>query len=269
MKHRQHNKTLGQVFLHDKNIVSKIIQEAPISSRVYEIGCGKGILTEALSRHASEVHVIEVDTRWIDWVQKRHLPNITFHAMDILKFTDFQPNAVIVANIPYHITTPIISHLIHLKQHLSSITIMIQKEVAKRIISPHNCKNYGLLSIYCHYHFSIRNGFFVSRNCFTPIPNVDSQVITLTPKPSILSQYDEWLFFLFTKSIFWGRRKTIGTCLKQSPYIYPVQHIDTNRPELRKRGEALSLHELLTLFHTIKHDLSPIHSVDSHGMMLG
>lgn len=258
MSYKQHSKTLGQVFLHDKNIVHKIVNLTQKHMLTYEIGCGKGILTEALSNHASSVHVIEIDHRWIEWVEKKQLPNITFHHKDVLTFTDFKPNSIVIANIPYHITTPIIEHLIQYKHRLSSITIMVQKEVAQRIISNHNCKNYGLLSIYCQYHFNIDKGFIVSRNCFTPMPNVDSQIISLQPKESALSPSNESLFFLFAKSLFWGRRKTIETCLKKAPYIRYEADISKHYPELRKRGESFSLTELLNLFNKLKSNLSPV-----------
>ena len=141
---RQHTKTLGQVFLHDKNIINKIIKFASPSKTdtLIEIGCGKGILSKALADCCESLHVIEIDERWLNHVKAMNLNNIKFHHQDILKF-DLASigNAKIIANIPYQITTPIIDHFTKFKTELTSITIMIQKEVADRILAKENSKN--------------------------------------------------------------------------------------------------------------------------------
>ena len=255
---KQHTKTLGQVFLNDPNIIQKIIQLAnpKPSEQIIEIGCGKGILSKELYSISKNIHIIEIDSRWIEYVQEE-LPNATYHLQDILTF-DFKklPNkSTIISNLPYQITTPILSHIATNKSHINACTIMIQKEVAQRILAPSNCKEYGLLTIFCNYHFHCKKGFNVSRNCFYPKPNVDSYVLQLIPKKSALNKTDEALFFALTKSLFWGRRKTMLTCLKKSPYIHysPKKTIKTN--QLTKRGETLSLDQLFLLFNELKPDI--------------
>ena len=177
---KQHARTLGQVFLHDHNILKKIIQFSNLAqgSNVIEIGCGKGALTQYLAQK-NHVSVIEIDDRWIHYVMALKLPNVHFIHHDALTvdYSQFSNGCPVVANIPYHITTPLIIALAQAQPQLGPITIMIQDDVAKRILSQPGTKSYGALSIFCAYHFNITNGFFVSRQCFQPIPNVDSYVL--------------------------------------------------------------------------------------------
>jgi 16S rRNA (adenine1518-N6/adenine1519-N6)-dimethyltransferase len=261
---KQHTKTLGQVFLHDLNIIKKIVNFAHPHSQtpIIEIGCGNGILTQALAS-ISPVNVIEIDPRWLNKVKALGMPNVTFTQNDALNvdYTQFQKGSPIIANIPYQITTPLIEHLSKYKSHLGPITIMIQADVADRLRATTGSKRYGAMSIFCQYHFIIKKGFFVSRQCFYPKPNVDSYVLTLVPKASVLLPKDERLFFAMTRTFFWGRRKTMSTCLKSSPYLSILRPIspDTNTI-LRQRGESLSLTDLLALFRKISPD---IHHKDS------
>ena len=260
---RQHTKTLGQVFLHDQNIIKKIIRYANPSpaQRIIEIGCGKGILSSALAALGNDLHIIEIDERWLSTVKALNLANTTHHLCDVLTFdfSQFNGKSTIIANIPYNITTPILDHIIQYKNHIQELTIMIQKEVAERILSQPNSKTYGLLTIFCNFHFTITKGFNVSRSCFKPAPNVDSYVLKLIPKKAPLSTTDSHLFFAMARSLFWGRRKTILNCLSQSPYITCTPNIKSNN-EISKllatRGETHSLTGLLSLFNNIKYDIS-------------
>lgn len=252
---KQHTKTLGQVFLTDKNIIDKIITFASPESSVpiIEIGCGKGILTQALAK-IGPVYIIEIDQRWSDYVKSLKLDNITIFEEDVLKvnFSEFPNNSPIIANIPYQITTPLIEHLIKYKYCLGSITIMVQKEMAGRLIAQPGSKDYGAMSIFCQYHFTIKKGFSVSRNCFNPKPNVDSYVLKLTAKKPCLPDTLEPLFFAMTRTFFWGRRKTMLTCLKSSPYIELISKLTLEQQiKLKQRGESLSLIELIKLFNDI------------------
>ena len=260
---KQFTKSLGQVFLNDQNIIKKIINFASPSPkiRIIEIGCGKGILSSELSKISSDLHIIEIDNRWATYVQNLQLPNTTMHCQDALKFNfnQFNSKSSIIANIPYQITTPLIEHFVQHKHKLSKCTIMIQKEVADRILANSNSKTYGLLTIFCNYHFEIEKGFNVSRNCFFPSPKVDSHVLSFTPKKRMLTIKDEPKFFAMTKSLFWGRRKTILKCLMSSPYLICDKSIKEQlniQEELIKRGETLSMKQLISLFTKIKQKIS-------------
>ena len=108
---KQHTKTLGQVFLHDKNIIKKIITlgKPDPNLAIIEIGCGRGILTKALNNIAP-VHVVEIDERWLNEVKNMSLKNVTFHHIDALKisYDTFPKGSAVIANIPYQITSPLI-----------------------------------------------------------------------------------------------------------------------------------------------------------------
>jgi 16S rRNA (adenine1518-N6/adenine1519-N6)-dimethyltransferase len=162
--------------------------------------------------------------------------------------------ASLIANIPYNITTPLIAHLAQYKQHFDSITIMIQKEVAQRLLADPGTKQYGAFGIFCQYHFAIEKGFVVSRQCFSPIPGVDSMVIRLLPRKSALSPTDEARFFSMTRSFFWGRRKTMLNCLLQSPHANVDRAIQDDidlTNILAARGEVLGLNDHLALFQRV------------------
>ncbi|RAP24814.1 ribosomal RNA small subunit methyltransferase A [Candidatus Marinamargulisbacteria bacterium SCGC AG-343-K17] len=255
---KQHTKTLGQVFLHDQNIINKIITLSNPSPNkpIIEIGCGKGILTKALS-NIGPTHVIEIDERWIKHVSDLKLKNVTFTQKDALKvdYSSLPKGAPVIANIPYQITSPLIETLSEVKHHLGPITIMIQKEMADRLLAKKNTKTYGSMTIFCNYHFTITKGFNVSRHCFTPEPNVDSSVIQLTAKNDVFSESDAALFFAMTRSFFWGRRKTMINCLLNSPHLHCKPTIKSNKQLsniLSKRGESLGLEEHQQLFNDIK-----------------
>ena len=141
---KQHTKTLGQVFLNDPNIIQKIIQLAnpKPSEQIIEIGCGKGILSKELYSISKNIHIIEIDSRWIEYVQEE-LPNATYHLQDILTF-DFKklPNkSTIISNLPYQITTPILSHIATNKSHINACTIMIQKKLRNAFLHHQTAKN--------------------------------------------------------------------------------------------------------------------------------
>lgn len=255
---KQHTKTLGQVFLHDQNIIQKIIAFASPSPHIplIEIGCGKGILTQALAALGHPLHVIEIDNRWLTTVKALNLPNTTFSKQDALT-VDFSshPRSAIIANIPYQITSPLIEHFSTHKNQFESITIMIQHEVAQRLLAKNNTKAFGAFTLFSNYHFDIRKGFRVSRHCFSPEPNVDSMVIKLTPKKNALSDNDTQRFFAMTRSFFWGRRKTMLNCLMNSPYCHCSPDIQENHAlthALKQRGEALNLENHLALFEQVK-----------------
>ena len=251
---KQHKKTLGQVFLHDKNIIEKIVNFANPSPKIpiLEIGCGRGSLTQALASIGSELRVIEIDERWLNEVKNLNLPNTSFILDDALNvnFSNF-PKCNLIANLPYQITSPLIEHFVTHKTQFHSLTIMIQKDVADRLLSEKNKKQFGSMTIFCCYHFEITRGFSVSRNSFTPVPNVDSYVIKLTPKKSHFKPAEEKLFFAMTRSFFWGRRKTMLNCLLNSPYLTCSPHIRDHKllcNELAKRGETYDLDDHKKLF---------------------
>lgn len=206
-------KALSQNFLIDPNVVRKIIQTAEVKEgdTVLEIGPGPGALTAALLETGARVFAVEMDAvfaRELDRFQKERLR--VFQA-DILKFPIEQlpPGTKIVANLPYHITTPILEKVF--SHPFSSLTIMVQKEVADRMSASAGSRVFGSLSIFVQFYSKIHSAFSVSAACFYPQPKVDSTVIRLDHRnpPDV----DPVQFFRLVHKAFQQRRKMITSSL--------------------------------------------------------
>lgn len=214
------SKALGQNFLIDGNIIRKIVEDSNISKDdvVLEIGPGFGTLTEELALHCKEVVAVEKDSRLMEVLNftLNDFNNIKIINDDILKVNieeirkEFSPKKKlkVVANLPYYITTPIIEHLIDNKEHIDSITVMVQEEVARRIVSKKDCKDYGSLSLYIDYNSDAKIIAKAPKNIFTPSPKVDSAVVFLKLMNKEFNIDEEFLFKVI-RSGFTKRRKNI------------------------------------------------------------
>ena len=214
------SKSLGQNFLIDGNIVRGIVDGADITEEDYvvEIGPGIGTLTEELALRAKKVLSIELDRDLLPIldVTLEKYDNVEIYYGDILKIDlgslieeKFgQVNVKVVANLPYYVTTPIIAKLMEEDHRIKSITVMIQKEVADRIVADIDNKDYGSLSVFVNFYADPQIVLDVPRTVFIPQPNVDSSVIRLDLKDEI-PDVDRKLFFNLVKSAFGKRRKTI------------------------------------------------------------
>lgn len=210
-------KGLGQNFLCDYRVVEDIINGTGITkdTNVIEIGPGFGSLTQSLIKYAKSVTSIEIDNAVIPVLNDlfKDCDNFTLINEDVLKFdlnsiiTD--DNTVLVANLPYYITTPIITYLLEGKFNLKSITVMVQKEVAERMTAKPGSKSYGAITCLIDYYTNAKIIADVSRDSFIPPPNVDSAVVKMEvlsePKVKPLS---EKMFFNLIKASFNQRRKT-------------------------------------------------------------
>ncbi|MEN8264335.1 MAG: 16S rRNA (adenine(1518)-N(6)/adenine(1519)-N(6))-dimethyltransferase RsmA [Nitrospirota bacterium] len=212
----------GQHFLFDKNILRKIIDAGGVTLKdtVVEIGPGLGPLTKLLSERAKKVIAIEFDRKLISRLRENlsEKKNVEIINADALKFPyeTIKGRFRVVSNIPYNITTPIIFRLLEHKKKVSSMTLLMQKEVAKRIASPSNCKEYGVLSISTQLYTKPILKFTVSRKAFSPPPKVDSMVINFEVFPSTrFSVKDEVMLMDVVRSAFSQRRKTIINGLKK------------------------------------------------------
>jgi len=211
-----HRKHLGQIFLRDPLVVDKILQSASLASQesVLEIGPGRGLLTAALARYTPALYAIEIDAHYAHALQQHFAPATHVHIIQAdARFYDYgllpQP-LVVVANLPYSMGMAILNRLLVFRQRLSRLVIMLQKEVALRLLALPNTSAYGALSVYFQYYAAMTHQFDVSRHAFTPVPAVDSTVLTLVPFTVLpWPEYDEpWLFRL-VKSAFAHRRKTL------------------------------------------------------------
>jgi 16S rRNA (adenine1518-N6/adenine1519-N6)-dimethyltransferase len=213
-------KRLSQHFLYDPSILEKIIGAANLGPEdtVVEIGPGPGKLTRMLAERAGRVVAIEVDRRLYEKLvdELGGEAGIELVRGDALRF-DYGTlgRFKVVANIPYHITTPIIFKLLEYGDRLESMTLTVQKEVAERIAAPPGSKDYGVLSITVQYLAKAEVKFTIPRGAFRPVPKVDSACIHLEvyDSPPVRAA-DEELFRSVVKTAFGQRRKTLHNSLK-------------------------------------------------------
>lgn len=256
-------KSLGQNFLIDTNILKKIVSFADLSesSGAIEIGPGIGALTEQLARSSKKVVAFEIDQRLLPILQDTLSPydNVKVIHKDVLEADvrmvmedEFQEinDIMVVANLPYYVTTPIIMKLLEDRLPIRGIVCMLQKEVADRISAKPGTKEYGSLSIAIQYYTEAETVMIVPKTVFVPQPNVDSAVIRLTKreKPAVVVK-DEDFFFQVTKASFAQRRKTLlNNLTSQLPDGKEkkeeiLKALSASGIEPVRRGETLSLEE--------------------------
>lgn len=254
-------KRFGQNFLIDGHVVEKIISSADITRDdiVLEIGPGIGTMTQYLAEAAGHVYAVEIDKNLPVILEETlaDYDNVTvinddILKVDIAKLTEGKPIKV-VANLPYYITTPIIMGLFEKHIPATSITVMVQKEVAQRMQAAPGNKDYGALSLAVQYYASPYIVANVPPNCFMPRPNVGSAVIRLTcyDKPPVAVK-DETLMFKLIRAAFNQRRKTLQNALNNSPELNVTKEQVVNALralELSEtvRGETLSLEQFAHL----------------------
>jgi 16S rRNA (adenine1518-N6/adenine1519-N6)-dimethyltransferase len=256
-------KSLGQNFLIDTNILKRIVDFAQLdkNSGAIEIGPGIGALTEQLARSSKKVVAFEIDQRLLPILAETLSPyeNVKVIHKDVLEadvrtvmadeFTDIE-DIMVVANLPYYVTTPIIMKLLEEHLPIRGIVCMLQKEVAERISASPGTKEYGSLSIAVQYYTKAETVMIVPKTVFVPQPNVDSAVIRLLrrDKPAVTVK-DENFFFQVTRSSFAQRRKTLLNNLtsqlpdgkqKKEDILKALAAADI---EPSRRGETLSLEE--------------------------
>lgn len=245
-------KSLGQNFLRDPHYLNRIADAAQVGpgDQVLEIGPGLGHLTTVLTQRAQKVLAIEVDDRLIPLLQDGFgtVPNFELLHADALEYDygSLKGRWKVVANLPYYISTPIIQKLIVHREKFISLTLMLQKEVAERIASPPGGKEYGYLSVLVQFYTVPRIEFKVPPGSFTPRPEVDSIVITLTlrERPAVVVK-NEAFFFRVIKAAFSQRRKTLRNALKQleAPQDKMASVLSSTCIDLGRRAETLTVEE--------------------------
>jgi 16S rRNA (adenine1518-N6/adenine1519-N6)-dimethyltransferase len=264
-------KSLGQNFLIDTNILNNIVDFAELNENSYaiEIGPGIGALTEQIAKRAKKVVAFEIDQRLLPILQDTLSPyqNVKVIHQDVLKANvkeviqdEFgeEQDIMVVANLPYYVTTPILMKLLEERLPLRGIVVMLQKEVADRMAAAPNSKEYGSLSIAVQYYTEAKTVMTVPKTVFVPQPNVDSAVIRLTRriKPAV-SVLDESFFFEVVRGSFAQRRKTIVNNLSHN-----LTHLNLSKKQLiealeeiniapERRGESLSIEEFGKLSDTL------------------
>ncbi len=259
-------KRLGQHFLVDRNILNKMIRMAQVNENdvILEIGPGLGEMTIGLAKKVKKVVTIEIDPNLVEILKKKVMdyPNVEVVKGDILKM-DFnrllhhgKESMKVVANLPYQISTPLLFRFIESRQLFSTLTLMVQKEVAERMVAPSGRKEYGPLSIFVQMVSNLSILFFVKPTAFFPPPKVESAVIQISwkEKPTVELKDEEW-FKKIVKGCFSYRRKTLINALKHSELPLPNDielRIKEIGIDLRRRPETLSIQEFANLAEILK-----------------
>ena len=258
-------KRFGQNFLIDEHVIGKIMDAAGLTGEecVVEIGPGIGNLTQYLAERAGRVVAVEIDRMLIPILEQTlsAYSNVTVLNQDILK-TDLAQLAQtfnagrplkVVANLPYYITTPILMELLESRAPVSSITVMVQKEVAQRMQAGPGSKDYGALSLAVRYYSDPSIVTNVPPGCFIPRPDVDSAVVHLAGiGQQRMPVKDEKLLFKIIRASFNQRRKTLANGLKNSPDLpysrdQVLGALERTGLNANVRGEALTLEQFARL----------------------
>jgi len=260
-------KRFGQNFLTDRNVLSRIVEAAGIlpGEPVLEIGPGRGALTRLLAVKAGKVVAVEVDRDLVALLAAEFAADdqVEIISADVLDcdlahlLADRHPGQWrVVANLPYNISSQVLFLLLDHIRLFSGLTLMLQKEVAERIASGPEEKEYGILSVFCQLHCTVDLAFTVKPGSFSPAPKVHSAILQLNPLLAPRCDVgDEAFFRRLVKAAFGNRRKTLWNCLKgqfasddgQLRHALDACGIDCGR-----RGETLTLEEFATLSRALQ-----------------
>jgi len=248
-------KRLGQNFLHDEVIIAQIIQlvRPEQAQKIIEIGPGTGALTDYLAAADVPLSLIEFDPDLIGPLKQRYgnQNHVTVHHQDALQLQLNQGPYLLVGNLPYNISSPLLIHLMKQSEQIARAVFMLQKELVQRICSEPGVKAFGRLSVMLQHRFHCYAALTVPPEAFKPVPKVDSQIIELIPKQNPTDVDLSSLEFI-VKQAFAQRRKTIRNNLKKwfSDDTLSALNIDP-----QQRPETLTVHqyEQLALHHHAHH----------------
>ena len=258
-------RSLGQNFLVDPNLQKKIvdaINPAP-DDEVLEIGPGRGALTQHLAGHVGRLVLVELDNDLAKGLTDEYAedPTVTVVHQDILSVAlvdvlESASRAKIIGNIPYNITTPIMFHLLERRPRPARIVLMVQREVADRIVAVPGGRTYGALAVGVQAIASVQRVLQIPRHAFRPMPDVDSTVIRIVPhKPPQVAQDQEGALRNLTRIAFSHRRKQFQKILRESLDLTTeqVEHIEKKTGfDLRGRPEIFSPEDFISLARTLK-----------------
>ena len=263
--------------MRDPAVVEGIMRCADIapSETAVEIGPGKGILTTPLARQATALYALEIDPRYAQAMQQRfesmsyvHIVQADARSYDYSRLP--QP-LVVVGNLPYQSGMAILTQLFRFRQRLSRLVVMLQKEVATRLLAEPDSSSYSAISVFFQYYATVRHGLDVSRNAFTPIPAVDSSVITLTPYRRLpWPEHDEQFFLRVVRHAFSHRRKLMRGNLLRLSEPTPSRDVVTQAFHAlglgeNARAQELSVRQFVELSETLRELLSNDGSHQSKG----
>jgi 16S rRNA (adenine1518-N6/adenine1519-N6)-dimethyltransferase len=256
------NKKLGQNFLIDGNIRNKILDASGIkkTDTVLEIGAGFGALTEGLCDRAEKVVAVEKDRRLCEsLLMNNKAPNLEVVNADILDYLndiDISRKFKVVGNLPYYISSPIITSLIEKRDLFSEIFVTIQKEFADRLVAVPGKKEYGSISCFTRFYTDPGVLFIIKRTCFYPAPKVDSSFVRFLVRETGLYLTDEKKMFKIIRKSFEKRRKTILNALCSGGIFESkkslIDGLEAAGISPERRPETISLSEYAALTEQVK-----------------
>ena len=245
-------KQFGQNFISDGNLLASIVSASGVTkdTTVVEIGCGAGTLTRALAEQAKKVYAFDIDTELQPVLAETlaGLENVEvifrdFNKIDLKEFEKEIGEYLVVANLPYYITTPLVTKLLEESEKVQGLSIMVQEEVAERFCAKENTPEYGSITVAIALKGTAKIVKRVSRNLFYPRPNVDSAVVKIDFERGRVAVKDEKAYRQTVKCAFLNRRKTLENNLvnffkitrEQAKAVLQKAGIDE-----KARGETLS-----------------------------
>lgn len=264
MEKMRAKKSLGQNFLIDDNVLSRIVScvDPAAEDFILEVGPGRGALTKLLAASGAQFLAVEWDRDLLPLLSAEFAayPNVEIGHGDILRVDLRQllssrgPDKKwkVAANLPYNISSQVLFRFLEVSELFERLVLMLQKEVGDRLVAPAGCKDYGALTVLLRLHFDIRREFLVKPGAFRPVPKVDSAVLRFTPldKPRV-EVGDEDFFRRMVKGAFNQRRKTLLNSLRSAGF--GAEDDSLTAALLRsgidggRRGETLSLEEFAAL----------------------
>lgn len=253
-------KSLGQNFLIDDNIKRKIVNSASIEegSIILEVGPGSGAITKYLVEFDVPVIAFEIDVRLKSELEKINSGNLEvvfedFLSVDLSKVLGKYNYKKIhlIANLPYYITTPIITKVMN-ETSIDEMIIMVQKEVGDRFVSGPNSRDYNSLSVFLQYYFDVKKVDMVSKNCFVPKPKVDSVVVKFSRKKDLIKVDDIDKFFKLVRDSFAQKRKNLRNNLRSYDLDLIEEALKEIGKDLTYRAEQLSIEDFIHIANKLK-----------------
>ncbi len=266
-------KRFSQSFLTDINTIKKIVRASAIDSKdvVLEIGAGIGVLTREMGQRAQTLIAVEIDENLVPVLQKQlsDCPSVIIENQDVLKFDissiskRYNLKIKVVGNVPYHISSPLIFHLLRHRSAIDGFLLMLQEEVVDRLVSKPDCKQYGVPSVLLQMFADVEKLFTVSAECFSPRPKVASAIMRGKFLAEPVCELDnEQFFFALVKASFAQRRKMLINNLKQAKILEGLSQqeilasLNLAGIDGKRRGETLSVSEFGQLSNVLNKDLA-------------
>lgn len=267
------DKRRGQSFLTDLNTIHKIAAAGKITGEdiVVEIGAGFGVLTKNIARPAGRLIAVEIDLKLVEILREElaGFDHVEIFTGDVLKFDfsyiskQYKSKLKVVGNVPYNISSPVVFHLLAHRSAIQDFTLMLQKEVVERLVSPPGHKSYGVPSVLLQMYADVERLFDVSANCFYPRPKVESSIIcgTFRDKP-LVELKDEVFFSRLVKAAFAQRRKMLFNNLKHAQILEKMSGAEIQSAlteagiDGKRRGETLTVGEFGILSNLLKNQLT-------------